>query len=133
MAIIKSILLFFLFVILILALYVSIYIFSSTDTKNAEIEGYVLDGKTNRPIENVMISIKNYRYESDDGYSNYDEYLGLDSITIYTNTKGYFYHKFPKSAFVFFILTKGGYDTLSKDEYSRRKMFYNIKLKPSLK
>jgi hypothetical protein len=108
-----------------------LYYFFSRDIKNVEIKGYVLDSKTNEPIENVIITIQSDRYESDKGKVNYDEYLGRDKFMVFTDSKGTFYRKIPKSSFVCISLSKNGYKKhIEKGRISEKKMYYTIKLDP---
>ena len=61
-------------------MYLVFWLYSASDTKNVRLSGYVFDKETNKPIQNAIIKIENYRYESDNGTSNYSEYLGEDLV-----------------------------------------------------
>lgn len=52
---------------LLFLLYLSAFYILNRDIENVEIKGYVLDSKTNNPVENVIVLIENDRFESDSG------------------------------------------------------------------
>jgi hypothetical protein len=119
------------FLVLILAILVYLFMFymSVIDTKNVKLEGYVFDNNTKKPIENVLVVINNDRYEDDKGNKNYDEYLGHDKITLYTDKNGYYSTVIEKSAFVWVDFEKKGYRKhTGKGNYSSKKMNYEIYL-----
>lgn len=116
-------------VIFILFVYLFMFYLSVTDTKNVKIEGYVYDKTTNKPIESAKIVIENYRYEDDNGNSNYDEYLGLDKIAVYSDKNGFYETKFDKSAFVVIEIHKDGYKKIIENgEYSTKNMDFKTNL-----
>lgn len=120
------------FLILILAILVYLFMFyiSVIDTKDVTLEGYVFDENTKKPIENVLVVINNDRYEDDKGNNNFDEYLGHDKITLYTDKNGYYNTVIEKSAFVWIDFEKEGYNKHNeKGSYSSKKMNYKIYLK----
>jgi hypothetical protein len=103
--------------------------FSVTDTKNIKIEGYVYDEITQKPIEKAKILIENYRYESDNGVSNYDEYLGIDKVVVYSDKNGFYEVKFNKSAYVVVEVHKDGYKKIIENgEYSAKNMEFKTDL-----
>ena len=119
----------FIGIIFLLIVYILIFYLSVTDTKNVKIEGYVYDEITQKPIEKAKIKIENYRYESDNGVSNYDEYLGLDKVKIYSDKNGFYKAKFDKSAFVVVQIHKDGYKTIIENgEYSSKNINFKTKL-----
>ena len=116
-------------VIFILFVYLFMFYLSVTDTKNVKIEGYVYDKTTNKPIESAKIVIENYRYEDDNGNSNYDEYLGLDKIAVYSDKNGLYETKFDKSALVVIEIHKDGYKKIIENgEYSTKNMDFKTNL-----
>ena len=56
-----------LIIVLLFLLYLSAFYILNRDIENVEIKGYVLDSKTNNPVENVIVLIENDRFESDSG------------------------------------------------------------------
>jgi hypothetical protein len=123
---------FFYFVIaifLIVACCIGLYFYSATDTNNAELSGLVTDSATNKPLNGALVIIDNWRYTSDDGKQNYDEYFGHDTLTARTNSKGYFYLKLKKSAFFSINVKHSGYKRNPKNgNYTSKKMHFTIRL-----
>ena len=116
-------------VIFLLFAYLFMFYLSVTDTKNVKIKGYVYDKMTKKPIEKAKILIENYRYESDNGVSNYDEYLGIDKVVVYSNKNGFYETKFDKSAFVVIEIHKDGYKKIMQNgEYSTKNMDFKTDL-----
>lgn len=72
-----------------LGMYLFSFYKSVTDTEDVELSGYIYDEKTKQPIPNTLIMIISERYEDDNGNTNYDEYLGKDTIKLYSDSKGY--------------------------------------------
>jgi len=102
--------------------------YSATDTKNIHLSGYVFDKKTNKPIPNAIIKIENQRYESDNGTSNYSEYLGKDNYALKSDENGFYEIKIPRSAFLIIKVKKDGYKLETTSDYS----FKHMKLKTLL-
>lgn len=131
MAIINKKTVLFSFLALILAglVYLFVFYLSVIDTTNVKLDGYVFDNNTKEPIENVLVVINNDRYEDDKGNKNYDEYLGHDKITLYTDKNGHYSTVIKKSAFVWIDFKKEGYKKhIEKGSYSSKKMNYKIYL-----
>lgn len=131
MAIINKKTVLFSFLALILAglVYLFVFYLSVIDTTNVKLDGYVFDNNTKEPIENVLVVINNDRYEDDKGNKNYDEYLGHDKITLYTDKNGHYSTVIKKSAFVWIDFKKEGYKKhTEKGSYSSKKMSYEIYL-----
>jgi len=108
--------------------YLSFWFYSATDTKNIKLSGHVFDKETNQPIQNAKIKIENYRYESDNGTSNYDEYLGEDNYELLTNDKGFYEIKIDKSAFIVVEIKIDGYKPTTESDYSSKTMNFKTKL-----
>ncbi len=109
--------------------YFSIYYFSARDIKNVKIKGYVIDKSTNIPIENVLVTIINERYEDDKGNNNYDEYLGQDKIKVYTNKEGYYEAEFKKSSFVWIKFYNSKYVNFEEDgKYAKKTLEFKTYL-----
>lgn len=116
-----------LYTIVAIVLGIGIYLFafyqSVIDIKNVSIDGYVYDEITQKPINGVIVIINNERYESDNGTSNYDEYLGHDVIKLITDESGHYSTTIEKSAFLWINFEKEGYlKTEEKGQYSNKKM-----------
>lgn len=123
---------FFFYSLLTLIIAIVIYIFmffnSQTDIQ-IKLEGYVFDETTKKPIENVTVVINNDRFEDDNGNHNYDEYLGHDKITLFTNKEGYYSTSIEKSAFLWIDFKKHGYINKREDgKHSAKKMSYKTYL-----
>ena len=73
-----------------LGMYLFSFYKSVTDTEDVKLSGYIYDEKTKQPIPNTLIMVISERYEDDNGNTNYDEYLGKDTIKLYSNSKGYY-------------------------------------------
>ncbi|MFC7773978.1 hypothetical protein [Flavobacterium sp. GCM10027622] len=117
-----------------LVLGVIIYLFafylSVIDSKDVKIDGYVYDEITKQPINGATVIINNERYESDNGVSNYDEYLGHDVIKLITDKSGHYSTVIGKSAFLWIDLEKEGYQNSSIDgQYSSKTMEYKTFMK----
>lgn len=59
---------------------------SVTDTEDVKLSSFIYDEKTKQPIPNTLIMIISERYEDDGGNTNYDEYLGKDTIKLYSDS-----------------------------------------------
>jgi hypothetical protein len=95
--------------IVAVVIYLVIYFRSQTDVKDVHLQGYVYDRSSNTALQDVRIKITNWRYTSDSGKKNYDEYLGKDTVTLTTNAHGFFSTDFPLSAQINMELEKTGY------------------------
>lgn len=112
-----------------IVIYLFLFYLSVNDTLNVKIEGYVFDVETKRPIQNVLITINNERYEDDEGNSNYDEYLGHDIIRLHSDETGYYSTTIKKSAFLWIEFNKKGYHKKSEvGRYSSKTMSYKTYL-----
>lgn len=106
---------------LIIVGYFAVYYFSAQDIENIKVKGYVYDKSNKTPIENVLVTIVNERYEDDKGRTNYDEYLGKDKKVVYTDKNGYYEVEFDKSSYVYVKLFNPEYLTLEeKGKYSKK-------------
>ena len=83
-----------------------------------------MDSESNVPVENAKISIENFRYESDNGYNNYDEYLGVDNFEVFTDKKGCYQLEIAKSAFIVIEISKEEFKLKTESEYSSKYMFF---------
>lgn len=90
-------------------IYLVIYFRSQTDVKDVHLQGYVHDKNSNTALQDVTIKITNWRYTSNSGKKNYDEYLGKDTITLTTDNNGFFSTEFPLSAQIDMEVGKSGY------------------------
>ncbi|HOD09969.1 MAG TPA: hypothetical protein PLH25_09660 [Flavobacterium sp.] len=115
-------------IFLAISAYLFIFFISATDTKNIKIVGCIEDKQTGQPISNAKIVIENFRYESDKGYSNYDEYLGTDKFELTSDEKGYYSIEVDKSAFVVVEVKKDGYKNKTESEYASKTMKFNVNL-----
>jgi hypothetical protein len=115
--------------ILILFLtYLAFWFYSATDAKNVHLSGYIFDKETNKPIQNVIIKLKNQRYESDNGISNYSEYLGEDNFELKSDKNGFYEIKIPKSAFIVIEVKKDGYKLETTSDCSTKYMKFKTYL-----
>lgn len=115
--------------ILILFLsYLAFWVYSATDTENVKLTGYVFDKETNKPIKNAIVEIENYRYESDNGFSNHDEYLGEDRYELLSNNNGFYEITIDKSAFIVIEIRKDGYKLKTESDYSSKSMSFKTSL-----
>ena len=103
-------------------MYLVFWLYSASDTKIVRLSGYVFDKETNKPIQNAIIKIENYRYESDNGTSNYSEYLGEDNYSLKSDENGFYEIKITKSAFIVIEVKKNGYKTESDSDFSFKYM-----------
>ncbi|WP_143092783.1 carboxypeptidase regulatory-like domain-containing protein [Arsenicibacter rosenii] len=111
-------------------MYFSLYFFLSRDIEDVRVKGLVFDSTEGRPLSNVKVIIRNERYESDAGKMNYDEYLGHDQIVVYTDSKGFFSCELKKSAFLWLIFSKAGYEKyIEPGKNTNKNMQYRIVLK----
>ena len=103
---------------------------SVTDTEDVKLSGYIYDEKTKQPIPNALIMIISERYEDDNGNINYDEYLGKDTIKLYSDSKGYYSTIIEKTAFISLYFKKEGYiQKKIEGEYPAKQMNYKVYLK----
>ena len=115
-------------ILILFLMYLAFWFYSATDTKNVYLSGYVFDKETNKPIQNAIIKVENQRYESDNGTSNYSEYLGKDSYDLKSNKKGFYEIKIPKSAFIIIEVKKNGYKLRTDSDYSYKYMRFKTPL-----
>lgn len=109
-------------IISLASVYFFIYYYSSQDVNDVKVEGYVLDSSNSRPLIDVKVTVVNDRYESDNGYKNYDEYLGQDKIQLSTDDKGYYSTIFKKSAYVYVYIEKDGYKPIEEKGQQAQKL-----------
>ena len=101
-----------------------------TDTEDVKLSGYIYDEKTKQPIPNTLIMIISERYEDDSGNTNYDEYLGKDTIKLYSDSKGYYSTIIEKTALISLYFKKEGYvQKKIEGEYPAKQMNYKVYLK----
>jgi len=124
----KIVLIIFAGILIAISTYLLIFFLSATDTKNVKLEGYVYDSKTKLPIKSAIITIENYRYESNSGKQNYDEYLGKDNFELITNDNGYYEIPINKSAFIVIEVKKDGYKSKIESEYSSKYVTFKTNL-----
>lgn len=108
--------------------YLLIFFISATDSKNIDLEGYVYDSQTKLAIKDAIVTIENYRYESNGGKQNYDEYLGKDNFELITNENGYYKIEISKSAFIVIEVKKEGYKSKTESEYSSKYVTFKTNL-----
>ena len=109
-------------ILILFLMYLAFWLYSASDTKNVRLSGYVFDKETNKPIQNAIIKIENYRYESDNGTSNYSEYLGEDNYSLKSDENGFYEIKITKSAFIVIEVKKNGYKIESDSDFSFKYM-----------
>jgi hypothetical protein len=109
-------------ILILFLMYLAFWLYSASDTKNVRLSGYVFDKETNKPIQNAIIKIENYRYESDNGTSNYSEYLGEDNYSLKSDENGFYEIKITKSAFIVIEVNKNGYKIESDSDFSFKYM-----------
>jgi hypothetical protein len=109
-------------ILILFLMYLVFWLYSASDTKNVRLSGYVFDKETNKPIQNAIIKIENYRYESDNGTSNYSEYLGEDNYSLKSDENGFYEIKITKSAFIVIEVKKNGYKIESDSDFSFKYM-----------
>jgi hypothetical protein len=109
-------------ILILFLMYLVFWLYSASDTKIVRLSGYVFDKETNKPIQNAIIKIENYRYESDNGTSNYSEYLGEDNYSLKSDENGFYEIKITKSAFIVIEVKKNGYKTESDSDFSFKYM-----------
>ena len=113
-----------------LGMYLFSFYKSVTDTEDVKLSGYIYDEKTKQPIPNTLIMIISERYEDDSGNTNYDEYLGEDTIKLYSDSKGYYSTIIEKTAFISLYFKKEGYvQKKIEGEYPTKQMNYKVYLK----
>jgi len=128
MSLIKKICLFIAIILVLFIGYIVVFFVSSTDTENVHLEGFVYDLKTKEPIYNAKIFIENNRYESNNGTTNFDEYLGMDKFIMLTDENGFYKQEIEKSAFIFIKVSKEGYKVKTESEYSSKIMKFKTYL-----
>ena len=112
-----------------LGMYLFSFYKSVTDTRDVKLNGYIYDEKTKQPIPNTLIMIISERYEDDNGNTNYDEYLGKDTIKLYSDSKGYYSTIIEKTAFISLYFKKEGYvQKKIEGEYPTKQMNYKVYL-----
>jgi len=117
-------------IVLYFVISVGFYFISSRDVNTAVFEGFVFDKVTLKPISNSTIVILSERYESDLGQSNYDEFLGNDTIHLRSNTQGHYIGHIKKSAYFTIQIFKENYDPIiTKGYYTRKRNHLNFYLK----
>lgn len=110
------------------AVVITVLLYLPTDIE-VSVCGHVIDAHTYNPIDSAQVLITNERYENDRGYTNYDEFLGKDTVTVITDSTGYFHATFKKSAYVYLEIHKNGYEIFKvQGKYARRIMNYDIEL-----
>lgn len=113
---------------LISAVVIAVFLYLPTDIE-VSVYGHVIDARTHNPIDSAQVLITNERYENDRGYTNHDEFLGKDTVTVVTDSIGYFHVTFKKSAYLYLEIHKNGYEVFkTQGKYARRIMKYDIKL-----
>jgi hypothetical protein len=113
-----------------LGMYLFSFYKSVTDTEDVKLNGYIYDEKTKQPIPNTLIMIISERYEDDSGNTNYDEYLGKDTIKLYSDSKGYYSTIIEKTALISLYFKKEGYvQKKIEGEYPAKQMNYKVYLK----
>ncbi|EAZ95381.1 hypothetical protein FBBAL38_06765 [Flavobacteria bacterium BAL38] len=115
-------------ILILFLMYLAFWFYSATDTKNVLLSGYVFDKETNKPIQNAIIKIKNHRYESDNGISNFSEYLGEDNYNLKSDKNGFYEIKITKSAFIIIEVKKNGYKLRTDSDYSYKFMRFKTPL-----
>ena len=115
-------------VLLSFLMYLAFWFYSAADTKNVILSGYIFDKETNKPIQNAEIKIENYRYESDNGIYNYDEYLGKDEYELKSDSKGFYEVTINKSAFIVIEIDKLGYKPKIESDYSSKYVSFKTSL-----
>src|SRR5699024_8037352 len=95
------------------AIYIFMFFYNQTDTKNVYLQGHVYN-KQQVALQGAKIKIINYRYTSDSGHQNYDEYLGEDIINLESDKTGSFSAHFPLSAYIGMEIQKTGYKSEEK-------------------
>ncbi|WP_160137569.1 hypothetical protein [Chryseobacterium sp. c4a] len=109
-------------IISLASVYFFIYYYSNQDVNDVKVEGYVLDSSNSRPLKDVKVTVVNDRYESDNGYKNYDEYLGQDKIQLRTDYRGYYSTILKKSAYVYIYIEKDGYKSIEEKGQQAQKL-----------
>ncbi|MDN3692623.1 hypothetical protein QWZ06_10205 [Chryseobacterium tructae] len=104
------------------SVYFLMYYYNSQDVNDVKIEGYVLDSNGSQPLRDAKVTVVNDRYESDNGYKNYDEYLGQDKIELRTDNKGYYSAILKKSAYVYVYIEKDGYKPIEERGQQAQKL-----------
>lgn len=115
-------------ILLSFLMYLAFWFYSATDTKNVILSGYIFDKETKSPIQNAEIKIINYRYESDNGISNFDEYLGEDKYELKSDNKGFYEATLNKSAFIVIEINKIGYKSKIESDYSSKYVSFKTSL-----
>ena len=115
-------------ILLSFLIYLTFWFYIATDTKNVILSWYILDKESNKPIQNAEIKIENYRYESDNGISNYDEYLGKDEYELKSDSKGFYEVIINKSAFIVIEIDKLGYKPKIESDYSSKYVSFKTSL-----
>jgi len=75
------------------------------DINDVSITGLITDSVTEKPLENVKVSIVCWRY----GNTPDGSYTGQDSVTVITNKEGEYSHNFKKGAFIEIKTSISGY------------------------
>lgn len=93
------------------------------------VEGFVKASYTELPIDSAKVTIVNERYQNDSGFSNYDEFLGKDIKTVYTDSTGYFHVIFKRGAYIHIEVIKDNYEIYITDGiYAYPNMKFEIQL-----
>jgi hypothetical protein len=109
-------------ILTLVSVYFFIYYYNNQDVNEVKVEGYVLDSSNSQPLKNVKVIVISDRYENNNGYKNYDEYLGHDKIELKTDNKGYYSTTLKKSAYVYVYLQKEGYKSLEEKGQQAQKL-----------
>lgn len=80
------------------------------DIDNVNITGVITDSITEKPLENVKVSIICWTY----GNTPDGSYTGQDSVTVITNKEGRYNHNFNKGAFIEIKTTIPNYQSQHK-------------------
>jgi len=106
-----------------------IFMFSCqrSDIENVTISGIVKNEKTNEPLEGVEVILICWKY----GNSPDQSYSEDEKVTVKTNSKGKYSHKFNKGAYIEVKVSIPDFKEYheAKDVYSKKNVF-NISLNP---
>lgn len=96
------------------------------DIDDVNITGIITDSITQRPLEDVKVSIICWRY----GNTPDGSYTGQDSITVNTDREGKYSHNFNKGAFIEIKTAISGYQSRHEStDVTTKSNIMDLKLK----
>ena len=98
----------------ILSILIFKYLFCNRDVEDFMINGHINDQNTMQSLDSVSLNIENWIYQGGD----HDGFNGVENITLFTDSTGYFSKKIKRGAYIVVFTNKSGYkkDTIECED-----------------